>query len=595
MASKRNSSRPKQVRKESARVLMGRLYSDYLRAHFSKLATAGVCMVLVAAATATNAWLMQPVLDDVFLKQDRTMLMLVPAAVALIALVKGGASYTQMVMMKITGQRVITDMQVTLYRHLIHSDLALFTAQGSSRLISRFSNDIQIIRRHLSNILSGALKESVTLVFLIGVMVYQSWELSLIAFGVFPIAGYPVIRLGKRMRKVSEKTQEELGQYLSRLDDSFQGIRMVKAYNREEHEVAQASGVMERLFGLYVKAARTESAAAPIMELLAGIAIAAVIWYGGFKVLEGATTPGAFFSFIAALIMAYRPAKSLSGLNANLQEALAAIDRFYAMLDDRPAVQDGARSKPLSVSHHDVVFEQVQFSYGQDAQALQHVSFSVQDGKTVALVGPSGAGKSTIFNLLLRFYDPESGSIRVGGTDIRTVTLASLREAIAYVNQDATLFDTTIRENIAYGREGASEEEILEAAYNAAAHDFILTLPDGYETKVGQHGVRLSGGQRQRIAIARAMLRNAPILLLDEATSSLDSASEKQVQQALERLMRGRTTIVIAHRLATVMGADQIYVIDNGTIIEHGTHQELQAKSGLYAHLCQEQFGSHAA
>ncbi len=575
--------------------LVRRLYRDYIRAHIRKIGLAALCMVFAAAATAANAWLMQPVLDEIFLKRDGTMLFVIPLAVFFAALIKAGATYGQHVTIKIIGQRVVTDMQLALFRHLLHADILTYTAQSSGHLVSRFSNDIQVVRRHLGNVLAALMRESVTLVFLVGLMFYQSWELALIAFAAFPLAVWPTLRLGKRMRKVAEATQRELADYTARLDDTFQGIRMVKAYGREDDEASRASAVMEGIFNLYTKAARIESAAPPIMELLAGIAIASVIGYGGWQVLQGVTTPGAFFSFIAALIMAYKPMKGLSGLNANMQEALAAARRFYAAMDAAPAIRDMPKAKPVAGKSWDILFENVSFRYTEEKPALKNLSLKVPEGNTVALVGPSGAGKSTLMHLLLRFYDPDKGAIYIGGQDIRRVTLASLRNAIAVVSQEATLFDTTIRANIAYGKPGASEEAMLKASYAAAAHDFIAALPEGYDTMVGQHGVRLSGGQRQRIAIARAMLKDAPILLLDEATSALDSASENQVRQAVEKLMEGRTTLVIAHRLSTVMNADIISVIKDGAVVETGTHKKLLAKDGEYSALYKQQCDSAAA
>ncbi len=578
---------------DSSKKLGGRLFRHYIKQHSTKIGIAAIFMILAAAATASNALMIKPIMDDIFLSRDRELLNIIPFVILAIALVKGTSVYFQSVIMKTIGQRVATDMQLDLYKHLLNSDITLFNDQSSGKLISKFTNDINIIRRSLTNVLVGIAKETMTLIFLVGVMFYQSWELSLIAFIVFPTAIYPIIRLGKNMRKVSHKTQEELGEFTSTLDDTFQAVRMVKAYGNEKYEVKRAKDIVESIYQLYLKAVRIESAASPIMEALAGIAVAAVVWYGGYQVFQGETTQGALFSFIGAFLMAYKPMKSLTGINANLQEGLAAVKRFYETMDIEPSIADDSTSAELELENADIEFEDVVFKYDRadgNKPAIDGISFHVPSGKRIALVGESGGGKSTIINLILRFYDPNSGKISIGGHNTRNVTLASMRSKISVVNQEATLFDDTIRANICYGKKDATEEEMIEAAKSAAAHEFISAQIDGYDTLVGQHGLRLSGGQRQRLAIARAMLRNSPILLLDEATSALDTVSEQKVQGALDNLMKDRTTIVIAHRLSTVINADIIYVVDKGRITESGTHKKLLRKKGAYYKLYNKQF-----
>jgi subfamily B ATP-binding cassette protein MsbA len=397
-------------------------------------------------------------------------------------------------------------------------------------------------------------------------------------------------RIGKRMRRVSANTQVETGQFMTLLNQTFQGARYVKAYGMEAYEMSRAERLIESLYSLVEKAQRVRSISSPMMEALGGVAIALVILYGGHQVLNGVRTPGAFFSFIAALLLAYQPLKTLAGLNASLQEGLAAAQRLFTVLDIEPAISNRDGATTLRVTGGEVRFEDVDFAYEAGAQALRGVTLEIPAGKTVALVGASGAGKSTIMNLIPRFYDVGNGAVRIDGQDIRDVTLASLRGAIGLVSQEVSLFDDTIRANIAYGRFGASEEDIVAAAKAAAADDFIRGLPQGYDTMVGEHGVKLSGGQRQRLSIARAMLKNAPILLLDEATSALDTESERQVQGALKNLMQGRTTLVIAHRLSTVIEADIIYVIENGHVAERGNHAELLRRDGVYARLHALQF-----
>lgn len=566
-------------------LLLHRLVHDYVTPYKKQLAWAVLAMTIVAMTTAAHAWMIKPALDHVFLAKNADSLSLIIIAILVISVVKGFAGYGQNVLMKFLGQRIVADMQLALYRHLLRADLAVLTSESSGRILSRFTNDITIMRNSVSTILTGLARDSISVIFLIGVMFYQSPILSLIAFTVFPIAIYPLIRMGKRMRKIAAQTQENLGHYTAQLDDTFQNIRIVKSYGREDFEDSRATSMIERIVELYMKAARTESGVSPLMESLSGIAIAAVIGYGGMEVVQGTTTPGAFFSFIGALLMAYKPMKSMADLNTNLQEGLAAANRLFTLLDKKPHITDASDAKPLHIKDASITFNHVSFGYEPLHLVLNNLSFTIPSGKMVALVGPSGGGKSTIFNLLLRFWDPTSGSITIDGQNIAHTTLASLRQHIALVTQDIILFDDTVKANIAYGKLNATDDEIVRAAKEAAAHDFIMALPDGYDTQIGQHGQKLSGGQRQRLSIARAILKKAPILLLDEATSALDNVSEKLIQKTLQSLRGSRTILVIAHRLSTIQNADLICVIENGTIRESDTHENLLEKQGIYTKL----------
>jgi subfamily B ATP-binding cassette protein MsbA len=576
-------------------VLVRRLARENLRHYTKQLSLAVLCMAIFAAMTSFSAYLMKPIVNQVFIEKDETMLWWVAGAVISAFLVKGLANYGQSMLMSFIGLRIIADNQTRLYRHLIGMDLGFFNSMPTGRLVSRFLIDINHMRVAVSNAITGFGKDLLSLIGLVGLMFYNDWQLASIAFFVFPAAVYPISRLGRRMRKVTANTQNEMGLFTAILDQSFAGIRVVKAYGMEAYETSRVSGLVEGIFKLNLKSASTRALSSPIMETLGGFAVAIVIVYGGYRVIYQNLDPGSFFSFITALFMAYEPMKRLANLNASLQEGLAGAQRLFDLLDTAPGITDRDGAKPLAVPvNGDIRLSDVGFSYVADQPALSGVTMSIPAGKTVALVGPSGAGKSTILNLIPRFYDIDRGTITIDGMDVRDATLESLYANISIVSQEVTLFDDTVRANIAYGRPGASEDEIIEAARHAAALDFINDLPDGFDTQVGERGVKLSGGQRQRLAIARAILKNAPILLLDEATSSLDTESERHVQKALDHLMKDRTTLVIAHRLSTIVGADLIYVIQNGTIVETGSHKELVARGGAYEKLYALQFASEA-
>jgi len=565
--------------------LVARLARDFMRPHVRRIVLAFVLMGLAAGSTAGRAWLMQPVLDRIFVAREGSLLLLIASGALALALVKGLADYGQAVLMTRVGQRVIADVQIALFARLMRADLAYFHANPTGTLISRFTSDAALLRGTAASVLAGIGKDAVTVVFLVGVIFYQDWLLALVSFFVFPLAIRPIVGIGRRIRRVAANTQAEIGQLTTLLNQTFQGARHVKAYGMEQYEERRAARLIERLFALIDRSTRTRSQASPMMETLGGAAIAVVILYGGHQVISGGRTPGALFSFITALLLAYQPLKSLANLNASLQEGLAAAQRIFEVLDVEPTIRDLPSARPLRIAGGEIRFDNVRFGYVPGAVAIDRISLTIPAGHTVALVGPSGAGKSTILNLIPRFFDVDAGGITIDGQDVRSVMLTSLRGAIALVAQEVSLFDDTVRANIAYGRFGASRDEIEAAARAAAADAFIRELPQGYDTLVGEHGILLSGGQRQRIAIARAMLKNAPILLLDEATSALDSEAERQVQSALKTLIRGRTTLVIAHRLSTVQFADLIYVIDRGVLVESGRHQELVSRDGLYARL----------
>ena len=565
--------------------LIRRLARGYIFRHWRTAVIATVLMLVAAAATGGMAKLMEPIIDKVFTQRDAAMLWPIAAAVFAVFAIRGAATYGHTVMMNMLGQRVVSDMNRDMFGHLIYADLAYFHGQPSGQLQSRFISDMSLIRAAITESLTGIGKNTFSVIFLVGVMVWQDWKLSLLSLFAFPAAAYIVARLGKKLRKVSTSTQMATGDLANMLGQAFRGSKHIKACGTEEFEKKRVGVIIDNIFRLTTRAFRVSAIASPMSEVLSGFAIVTIIVYGGHQVVSGMSTTGQFFSFITAFLLAFEPMKRLAKLSNIMQMGLAATDRFFRMLDIAPDICDRPGATELKISHPAISFDNVSFSYQDGADALKGVSFEAPAGKTVALVGESGAGKSTILHLIPRFYDVTGGAVRIDGHDIRDATLESLRRSMAFVSQDVAIFNDTIADNIAYGSFDATRGQIEEAARRAAAHDFIMELKDGYETVVGESGVKLSGGQRQRIAIARAMLRNAPILLLDEATSALDANSERLVQQALERLQEGRTTIVVAHRLSTIIGADVIYVMDGGKIIESGNHASLMAKNGAYARL----------
>ena len=572
--------------------LLRRLLGEQVKPHLGSLALALVAMIVVAAMTAATAWLLKPAIDQVFTQRDPYWTMMIPIAVVIVVVIKGVATYFEGTLMTSFGEKVIADTQIRLYSHLIHADLAWLHDMHSGKLISSFLFDATLLREAVTKALTGMVKDSLSLIFLTGVMFSMNWQFALIVCVIFPFVGLSTRRLGKKARKNSAKGQQETGRLTTILSETFEGARMVKAYGMEQREIDRARQSVDTRLSHLMKVVRARAAASPTTEALGGIAVAVVIYIGGSS---ETLTLGTLTAFIYAALTAYQPLKSLANFQTAMQEGLAAADRIFTILDIKPTIAERTDAKPLQVNGGEIRLENVSFRYAADKTALHGVSLVVPPGRKAALVGASGAGKSTLLNLVPRFYDASEGSVRIDGQDVRAVTLASLRRSVALVSQELTLFDDTIRANIAYGRPEASQTEIENAARHAAAHDFIMALPQGYDTQVGENGVKLSGGQRQRVAIARAMLRDAPILLLDEATSALDTESERLIQVALSELMRGRTTLVIAHRLSTVIDADVIFVLDHGRLVEQGTHAELLARNGAYARLYATQFAVEAA
>lgn len=528
---------------------------------------------------------MQPILDELLIAGNRGLFFIVPAIVVTIFFVKGIAGYFQNYLMEFIGQRVVADLQGDLYKHVIHHDLAFLQKETTSGLTSRFVYDLQQLKKAISSTITGILRDIPMIIGLIALMIHQNWELALICLTIIPLASAPIIYFGKRMRKYSGGTQKEMGAFGGILKESFSHVRQVKSFTMENYEIKRSKKSIDTVFNFMVKMARVRALSSPVMELLGGLIIASVIMYGCKLIWAGEMTAGEFMSFLTAAMTIYRPLKSVTNINNNLQEGLASAERTFALMDTKPSIVNHEKAQKLKVSKGEVVFDKVTFTYADGTTAIKNLNLTIPAGKTVALVGASGAGKSTILNLIPRFFDSTKGTISIDGVNIKDVTLKSLRENIGLVTQEVAIFNDSIKNNIGYGISKAKNDDIIKAAKDASAHSFIADSEHGYNTVVGEDGFSLSGGQRQRIAIARAMLKNAPILLLDEATSSLDTASEKHVQKALTKLMKGRTSLIVAHRLSTIVDADIIHVLKNGKVIETGTHEALLSKQDAYAKL----------
>lgn len=562
---------------------------QFVKPYWRRLAGAMVCMLMVSGATSASAFLVKPVLDDIFFKKDLFMLKLLPFAIIALFLVKGIFDYGQSYLMSYVGQRIIADLREKIYNHLQSLSLSFFTRHPTGVLMSRIINDVNLVQGAVSEAVTGLIKDFFTIIGLVVVVFYRDWQLALVAMVVFPLAIYPLVKFGRKLRSYSYRSQTTMGDISSILMETISGNRIVKAFNMEEYERKRFAGENKKLFNLLMKSVRVRALSHPLMEFLGGVGIAFIVFYGGYNVIKGVATPGTFFSFLAALLMLYEPVKRLSGVNNTIQQGLAAASRIFEVLDAVPEILNKPRAKTLHSISQGIEFQDVSFRY-EEEWVLKNINLQIKAGEVVAFVGASGGGKTTLLNLLPRFYDVSSGQILIDGVDIRDYTVESLRSMIGIVTQQTILFNDTVKNNIAYGKMGEPMEEIIKAAQAANAHGFIQNLPHGYDTIIGEQGIKLSGGERQRISIARALLKNAPILILDEATSSLDSESEVEVQKALEYLMQGRTTLVIAHRLSTVRRADRIVVISNGTIKEIGTHEELLEKNGEYKRLYLMQF-----
>ncbi len=551
-------------------------------------------MVGVASLTASLAYLVKPALDDIFFDKNSRMLVMIPIIVAGVYVLKGLCDFGQYYLMSLIGQSIIRDLRNKMFDHLQEMSLGFFVRHSTGELLSRMNNDVSMIQGALTSAVTGLIRDLVTVIALVFVVFFRDFSLALIAMLVFPLAIYPLLSFGKRLKRYSRRMLVSLEEITERLDETIGGIRIVKAFAMEDYERSRFRRVNDNLFNSFMRRFKVRALSNPVMETLGGLGVCAIVFYGGYQVIHGNSTQGTFFSFMAALLMLYEPIKRINEVNITIQEGSSAGERIFALLDTRPDVVDLPGASELKHVKETIVYDNVTFAY-ETTEILKGISITVRVGEVVALVGESGVGKSTVLDLLPRFYDVTSGQILIDGVDIRDFTQKSLRQQVGIVTQQTILFDDTIRNNIAYGQPDLSLDKVIDAAKAAHAHDFIMSLDNGYESLIGENGIKLSGGERQRIAIARALVKDPPILILDEATSNLDSDSELAVQDALEHLMKGRTTLVVAHRLSTIRNADRIYVLADGKVAEHGTHRDLMDKNGEFARLWDLQFRKHSS
>ena len=569
--------------------LIKRIFKTQVRRYLSQILIIFLFIIISALATAGVAWLLDPAIKKIFVEKDTKLLFVIPALIVFAFMLKSVATYMIRVKTIKVSFNVIKNIQILMANKILKSDTAFIASKHSGKFISNFTNDTAVLLGVINGIAISAIKEFFTLIALMSLMFYQNWRLSILAIIMIPIAAFFSKTLGKRMGKYVNKSLEASEVFTKFLSEILKATSVIKIFQREEEESKNFKNVIEKRIETMTQVERTRLGAGPVMETITGMAIAIVVFYGGYLSINNQIEIGSFFSFLTALMLAYQPVRALAGVNIGINEGIMAAKRIYSLLDTANQISDNSEGKILNIKNKDVVFDNVNFAYPDGTTALKNITTKIKGGSTVALVGKSGSGKTSFINLLPRFYNVKNGTIKIDEQDISHVTLKSLRKEIAVVSQDVILFDDTVEANIAYGRLGASKEDIILASQNAAADEFIRELPNGYETIVGENGLKLSGGQKQRLSIARAMLKNSSIILLDEATSALDTESEAKVKYAIDNLIKNRTTIVIAHRLSTIKNADKIIVLSEGCLVEEGTHEELLIKSNTYKKLYTEE------
>lgn len=558
---------------------------SYLDVHMKRFMLAMACMAVFSALTGATMWLVKNIFDRIFIARDVQMLYTITWLIPLFFLIKGAAGYGQNYLLYYIAQRVVLQIRNELYEKLIALSHDFFAKNSTARLMARVTNDVAALQNALFRVPPSIIRDGLTVIVMTGILFYLNWKFALISIIAFPVASIPLAQFSSKMRHASREGQKQMGEIYASLQETLSGISVIKAYMQENSEIARFKAENEKFYHTQQKFIRVDARSSPIMEFIGSLAVAFVLWYGGNDVINGVWTAGSFVAFLTAAFSLYQPLKNFSQTNSLIQLAYAGTERIFEILDEKPTINDLPGAKPLEAFTGEIRYKEVSFHYPEKKNTLTGINLTVKKGDIIALVGPSGSGKTTISSLLMRFYDPAAGQVLVDGADIKMFTLSSLRSQIGIVPQETLLFNESIRYNIVYGRKDATEEELVSAAKAANAYQFISRMPKGFETMIGERGVRLSGGERQRLAIARAILKNPPILILDEATSSLDAESEKLVQEAIENLMVNRTVIMIAHRLSTVKKADRIVVLDKGVIVEEGNHDKLVSQEGIYSRL----------